>query len=100
MLHTDEILTVSYQLVTFTFARQAFFFFFEVSSDTIFFVFHLHRAAYGILVSRPGIEPMSLALKAQILNHKLTKEEPFQKCFSFQSSLKSMGSFSSHWYCS
>ena len=68
-------------LIGYFYIFQAGFFFLQLSAETILFVFPLRCAAYGILVSRPGIKPMSLALKAQILNHKITKEECFLKCF-------------------
>ena len=40
-----------------------------------FFFFLLQRRACGILVPRPGIEPMPLALEAQSLNHEATRED-------------------------
>ena len=40
------------------------------------FIFWPHHAVYRILVPRPGIEPMPLAVKAQSLNHWTTREVP------------------------
>ena len=36
----------------------------------------LHSRACGILLPRPGIEPMPPAVEAQILNHWTTREGP------------------------
>ena len=38
------------------------------------FFFWLHHTAYGILLPRPGIEPVSTALEAWSLNHWLARE--------------------------
>ena len=40
------------------------------------FIFWLHSRACGILLPRPGIEPMPPAVEAQILNHWNTREGP------------------------
>ena len=42
-----------------------------------FFFFWLHFTACGILVPRPGIEPMSPAVEMWILNHRTAREVPF-----------------------
>ena len=62
-----------------------FFFFFND------FIFWLYHAVCGILVSRPGIKPVSRALEARNLNHWVTREVPhigwfilrFQDSFSY-----------------
>lgn len=53
-------------------ASFSFFFSFFFS----FLIFWLHRAAYGILAPRSGIEPVPPALEAQSLNHWTTTEVP------------------------
>ena len=50
-------------------------FFFKIILFLIF-IFWLHHTACGILGPRPGIEPVSPALAAQILNHWTTMEVP------------------------
>ena len=38
--------------------------------------FWLHRAAFGLLVPQPGIEPVPPALEVQSLNHWTAREVP------------------------
>ena len=40
------------------------------------FIFWPHTAARWILVSKPGIEPMPLAVEAQSSNHWIAREFP------------------------
>ena len=61
-------------------------------SRLILFVFWSCRAACGILVPRPGIEPAPPALEAQSLNHWTTKE--VLKVGSLMSHLPGTRSFS------
>ena len=42
----------------------------------LIFIFWLHHTACGIRGPRPGIEPVSPALAAQVLNHWTTMEAP------------------------
>ena len=62
--------------------KFCFFPFFELISIlsfpffSFFLIFLLCHAACGILVTRPGIEPMPLALEAQSLNHWTAKGNP------------------------
>ena len=50
-----------------------------------FFFFWLRYAACGILVPRPGIEPMAPAVEAWTLNHWTAKEVPSLPTFSLTS---------------
>ena len=47
-----------------------------MESFFFFNFFWLCCAAWGIVVPRPGIEPMSLAVKAWSLNHWTSKDIP------------------------
>ena len=52
----------------------------------LIFIFWLHHTACGIRGPRPGIEPVSPALAAQVLNHWTTMEVPlffFLKVYLF-----------------
>ena len=42
----------------------------------IYIFFFFGRAAYGILIPRPGMEPVPPAIEAQSLNHWTTREVP------------------------
>ena len=56
---------------------------FTKSCLLFFFFFWPRRAACGILVPRPGIEPMPPALRAWSLNHWTASEVPSQLFFFF-----------------
>ena len=43
-------------------------------SLSLSFFFRPHHTAWGILVPQPGIKPAPLAVEAQILNHRTTRE--------------------------
>ena len=57
-----------------------------MSMESFFFFnfFWLCCAAWGILVPQPGIEPMSLAVKAWSLNHWMSRDVPTYYYFLFQ----------------
>ena len=48
----------------------------------LFFYFWLHHAACGILIPRPGIEPMPPAVEVRSLNHWTTREVPWLPVFT------------------
>ena len=50
----------------------------------LFFYFWLHHAACGILIPRPGTEPMPPAVEVRSLNHWTTREVPWLPCFHLQ----------------
>ena len=50
--------------------------FFPIVSLSFYFFFWPCCAACGILASQPGVEPIPLAMKAQSLNHWITREFP------------------------
>ena len=53
---------------------------------TLFTFSWLHCIAYGILAPQPGIEPMSLGLEVQSLNHWTAREDLIQELFIYHSS--------------
>ena len=62
-----------------------------------FFFFWPRRAACGILVPRPGIEPMPPALRAWSLNHWTASEVPSQLFFFLINSFILFIYFWRHW---
>ena len=56
-----------------------------------FFFFKLHRKAYGILASCPGIEPVSPVVKAWSLKHWTTREIPLNNLFLVVPSCRFVG---------
>ena len=53
----------------------------HLATLTLQLVFLTTQSACGILVLRPGIEPMLPALGVQSLNHWTTREVPHYDCF-------------------
>ena len=67
--HSAKILGVTHDFEQFV-VEQFFFFSF------LFFFFWPSRTAHGILVPRPGIEPLPPAVEAPSLNHRTAREVP------------------------